>query len=345
MTAQVFFSKTNDTPALFDALKISFIKENSLVAIKMHFGEMGNNAYLKPANVKPVIDKIKQLKALPFLTDANTLYKGTRGDAVHHLGTAHAHGYDITAMGIPVIIADGLTGKDYVTVKVDLKHFKEVKIAAAAYHAESIVTLTHFKGHDLTGFGGALKNIGMGLGARSGKQMMHADVKPSVDAVKCTACGSCVSWCPVDAITMASGKAEIDSSKCIGCAECVATCNFGAIAISWAGSPASAQEKIAEYFYGVLKDKKGKMVFFNFIIDVSPNCDCYGFNGAPVVPDIGVLASYDPVAIDAASVDMVNKASGTDKFRQIYPDIDWSIQLSYAESLGIGERSYKITEI
>jgi len=343
--AEVFFSKDKDISKLFDRLKISFIKENSLLALKIHFGEIGNSAYLKPANVKPLIDKIKQFKALPFLTDANTLYKGTRSDAVNHMLTAYKHGYGFQDMGVPVIIADGLTGKESIQVSVNLKHFKEVKIAAAACHADSMIVLTHFKGHDVTGFGGAIKNVGMGLGSRAGKQMMHADVRPVVNNEKCTACGSCVKWCLTSAISMINNKAVIDLSKCIGCGECIASCNFGAIAISWAGTPDSVQEKMVEYFYGVWKDKKDRMVFFNFLTDISPNCDCYGHNDPPVTPDIGLLASLDPVAIDQASVDLVNKKTGSDKFREIYPDIDWSVQLSYAESLGIGTRQYELTEI
>jgi len=345
--SEVFFAGVKDSAKLFDALKIDFIKENSLVALKIHFGEMGNTAYLKPETVKPIIEKVKGFKCLPFLTDANTLYKGTRGDAVNHTQTAFKHGYDIGSLGVPVIIADGLTGKESVQVKVDKKHFKEVKIAAAAVHADSMIVLTHFKGHELTGFGGSLKNIGMGLGCRAGKQTMHADVQPQVNGEKCTACGTCVKWCPTSAITLMSGKkAKIDQKKCIGCGECIASCNFGAIAVSWAGSSDSVQEKMVEYFYGVWKDKKGKMAFFNFLMDISPNCDCYAWNDKPVTPDIGVLASYDAVAIDQASVDMVNIATGSkDKFREIYPTIDWSVQLRYAESLGIGTRKYKLTEI
>lgn len=346
MRSEVFFAKTKDRAALFDALNISFIKENSLVALKIHFGEMGNTAYLKPEIVRPLIEKIKSFKPLPFLLDANTLYKGTRGDAVNHMLTAYRHGYDFKDVGVPIIIADGLTGKESIQITVDLKHFKEVKIGAAAYHADSIMVFTHFKGHDLTGFGGSLKNIGMGLGSRAGKQMMHADVIPEVNKAKCTACGCCIKWCPTSAITMTQDKAVIDRSKCIGCGECIASCNFGAIAISWAGTPDSVQEKIVEYFYGLWKDKKGKMAYFNFLTDISPNCDCYAWNDKPVCPDIGVLASYDAVAIDQASVDLVNKACGSkDKFREIYPDIDWSIQLRYAENLGIGTRQYNLTEI
>ena len=344
--SQVLFSRKMDIIGLYDALKVDFIKENSLVALKIHFGEIGNTAYIKPDKIKPLIEKILSLKALPFLTDANTLYKGTRGDAVNHLTTAHKHGYDISNLNVPVIIADGLTGKDYVKVDVNLKHFKDVKIGAAAYHAESIVVLTHFKGHELMGFGGSLKNIGMGLGARSGKQMMHANIKPEVNKDKCTGCGDCVKWCPTNAIELVNRKAVIDLKKCIGCGECVATCNFSAIAIDWGGEPDKAQERMVEYFYGVWKDKKEKMIYFNYLTDISPQCDCYGFTDPPIAPNIGLLASYDPVAIDQASVDLVNSASGSkDKFREVHPDIDWSTQLSYAGTLGIGRREYELTQL
>lgn len=346
MTSTVYYSKNKDAAKIFDALKIGFIKENELVAIKIHFGEIGNTAYLKPEIVKPIIDKIKSFKPLPFLVDANTLYKGTRGDAVNHMLTAYRHGYEFKDVGVPVIIADGLTGKESIQVPVNLKHFKEVKIGAAAYHADSMIVLTHFKGHELTGFGGCLKNIGMGLGSRAGKQMMHSDVHPTVNRDKCTACGCCVKWCPTSAIKMVENKAVIDSVKCIGCGECIASCNFGALGISWAGDSVSVQEKIVEYFYGVWKDKKGKMAYFNFLSDISPNCDCYAWNDKPVCPDIGILASLDPVAIDQASIDLVMKTcGGKDKFREIYPDVDWSVQLSYAESLDIGSRKYELKEI
>ena len=346
MPSEVLFTTDKDSISkLFDRLNIAFLNESTFTAVKIHFGETGNTAYLKPETVKPIIDRIRATKTKAFLTDANTLYKGTRGDAVSHIRTACEHGYGLKEIGLPVLIADGLNGKEYIKEPVNLKRLKEVNIASAAYHADNMIVLTHFKGHELTGFGGALKNVGMGLGSRSGKQMMHADVRPSVDEAKCTACGTCVKWCPVDAIKMANDKAKVDLKKCIGCGECIASCNFGALAISWAGSADSVQEKIVEYFYGIWKDKKGRMAYFNFLVTISPNCDCYAWNDAPVTADIGYLASYDAVAIDQASIDMVNKAAGKDVFKQIYPDVNWETQLSYAEKLGIGSRDYKITSI
>lgn len=317
----------------------NLFNKDDLVAIKVHFGEKGNKAYLKPQNVKPIADKLQQIGAKPFLTDANTLYKGTRSNSIDHINTALSHGYTF----LPVIIADGLNGKDYEKIKVNLKHFREVNIASVAAHAHSMLVMTHFKGHELTGFGGALKNVGMGLGSRSGKQMMHSDVKPHVNEPNCNGCKLCIKWCPADAIIFINSRARIDSNKCIGCAECVVTCPNNSIEISWAGSPDSVQEKMVEYFYGAVKDKK--CAYFNFVIDISPNCDCYGFNDPPIAKDIGVLASLDPVAIDQASVDLLNKAAGKDILKETWPDVDYSVQLKYAEEIGLGCRKYEVVEI
>lgn len=311
-------------------------KKDDLVAIKVHFGEPGNTAYLKPENVRPIYEKLKTIGAKPFLTDSNTLYKGMRSNSVDHINSAKGHGYDFA----PVIIADGLNGKDYTKVKINGKHFKEVNIGSAAAHADAIMVMTHFKGHELTGFGGALKNVGMGLGSRSGKQQMHADVRPEVGKEACTGCGTCVKWCPAEAIEIKEGIAVIDRGKCIGCAECVVTCPSDAIEISWSGTPDSVQEKIAEYTLGAVKHKR--CAYFNFINNVSPNCDCYNFNAPPIVRDIGALACTDPVAIDQASVDLVEKAAGLDIIKKTWPEVDYNVQLEHAENIGLGLRKYEL---
>ncbi|MEK7376024.1 MAG: DUF362 domain-containing protein, partial [Candidatus Margulisiibacteriota bacterium] len=293
----------------------------------------------KPRNVAPIAKKISLLGGKPFLTDANTLYKGTRGNSVDHIKTALSHGYCFA----PVIIADGLTGKSFQEVEVNLKHFKKVKIGSEIMHADAMIVMSHFKGHELTGFGGAIKNVGMGLGSRAGKQQMHADVHPSVDPDLCTGCELCVKWCPTEAISMIDGKAVIDAVKCIGCAECIVTCNFSAISIEWSGSSTSVQEKMVEYFSGAVKGKK--CAYISFIVDVSPNCDCWNFNGEPIVGDVGVLASYDPVAVDQACVDLVNKKAGTDIIKKTWPELDSSIQLEYARQIGLGSRKYELCPI
>ncbi len=325
---------------LFDSAGFSsIIEKDKLTAIKVHFGEMGNTAYLKPENVKPISDKIIALGGKPFLTDSNTLYKGSRGNSVDHINTAFKHGYTFA----PVIISDGLNGKEYEKVKINLHYFKEANIGSIARQADSIMVMTHFKGHEFTGFGGAIKNVGMGIGSRSGKQQMHCDVHPQVDRDKCISCGLCIKWCPTEAISMVDGKAHIDPAKCIGCAECIVTCNSDSISIEWSGTAKTLQEKMTEYCFGAVKDKK--VAYMSFINNVSPNCDCYGITSPPIVGDVGVLASFDPVAIDQTCLDLCNKKAGKDIFKATWPNIDATIQLSYAEKIGLGKREYQLIEL
>lgn len=335
------------------------IKPLDLVALKLHFGEPGNIGFLRPIYVRPVVEMVKKFKGKPFLTDANTLYVRKRHNAVDHIETALRHGFIYPVVEAPVIIADGLVGNDFIEVEVNGKHFKKVKVSSGAYHADSIISLAHFKGHLESGFGGALKNIGMGLGPRSGKQMMHSALKPKIDKKKCKGCGRCMKWCPGSAIDLIEKFAVIDQSKCLGCGECVVTCRNGAILVNWESAPADVQERIVEFAYGILHEKQeqGKVGFFNFLIDITPDCDCLPFSDYPIVSDIGILASKDPVAIDQASVDMVNRqtglrnsalkkafGSGEDKFRDVR-DIAWEPQLRYAEEIGLGSRTYKLVEV
>lgn len=367
MAAEVFFtdmrakrgqSLLDKFEALLDRVGMqSIIKAGDLSAIKLHFGEKGNTAFIRPQFLRRVVDKVKTYGGKPFLTDANTLYVGSRANAVDHLHTAVENGFAYSVAGAPLIIADGLNGKDYVQVEINKKHFKDVKIASAAVHADAIIAVTHFKGHEATGFGGTLKNIGMGLGSRSGKQMMHSDVLPAVDQEKCTGCARCTRWCPADAIYIMGQKAKIPEETCIGCGECTVTCPSRAIAINWKTSPDVIQEKIAEYTYGVLKDKQGKAAFISFVNNVTPDCDCCGWSDAPIVNDIGILASLDPVALDQACVDLVNRQKGLensrlqgfakidDKFSVLHPGIDWRLQLTYGEEIGLGTRDYNLITV
>ena len=271
----------------------ALIKPGEEIPLKIHFGEQGNTAYLKPARVRPIADLIASLGAKPFYTDCNTLYHGRRQLTSDHLLLAREHGFD------PVIIPEE---EDQGAVVVGLKHFQTVHLGGQIVRARTIFALTHFKGHNVTGFGGTLKNLGMGCGSRLGKLRMH--------------------------------------QECKGCPQ-VKTCRKSvSLEACWVGSPQLVQEKIVEYAYGAVKDKNA--VYFSFLTDVSENCDCYDHNSAPVVPDLGVLASSDPVAIDQASVDLVNQAAGKDIFRALYPDVDWNIQLEYAAALGLGSRSYEL---
>lgn len=355
MAAEVFFAESKSAPGsgmldktskLFDKAGFAdFINERDLVALKTHFGERGNTAFLPPIYARRVAEKVRQAGGRPFLTDAGTLYVGGRSNAVSHVTTAVQNGYSFATVNVPIIIADGLTGKDYVEVEINKKHFEKVRIASAVIQADSLIALTHFKGHEMTGFGGALKNIGMGLGCRSGKQQMHADVKPSVDASKCKACGKCVRWCQAAAIKVTGERAEIDLGKCQGCGECIVTCPEQAISINWGNDAAKVQEKITEYALGAVSDKKGKAGFINFIINITPDCDCWGYSDAAVAPDIGIAASTDPVALDQASIDLVNETAGRDLFKEIHPKIDWGVQLKHAASIGLGSRDYKLVRL
>jgi len=336
----------------------SAIKPRDMVAVKLHFGEAGNAAFIRSLFVRKIIQLIKADGAIPFLTDANTLYVGTRSDAPSHLQTALHNGFSYTSVDAPIIIADGLRGKSEVAVEIQQKNFQKVYIGAEIVQADAIVSMAHFKGHELTGFGGTLKNLGMGCASRKGKLAQHSTVSPEIKRKKCIGCGDCVSHCSQGALSIVKKKAVMDSLKCIGCGECILICAQEAIQVQWNQAIPVFMEKIVEYTEGVLKGKEGKSLFINFITNVSPACDCYGHNDAPIVRDIGMVASLDPVAIDQASVDLINQesampgssltrntAAGEDKFRGIYPEIDWAYQLEYAEKIGLGSREYILETI
>ncbi len=335
-----------------------FIQQNDLVALKLHFGEQGTTAYIHPSYVGFLVSQIKGRKALPFLTDTNVLYRGARGNSVDHLHTAFAHGFSPLVTGAPVIISGGLRGQTSIEVEIGKKHFQRVKLASEIEDFDKLICLTHFTGHLGTGFGGAIKNLGMGLAAKSGKLAMHSTLVPLIEQEKCTGCGTCGKHCPADAIKLQEGRrgefAVIDPAACIGCGECIATCPSEAVDIQWNESAQNVQEKICEHAYGVVK-RKQPVFFLTFLMNITPGCDCVGFSDTAIVPDIGILASYDPVAIDQASVDLVNQQQGMsgsklkanlghgeDKLRSLYPNIDWTVQLRYGEAIGLGSRDYEL---
>jgi uncharacterized protein len=333
-------------------------KKRDIVAVKLHFGELGNTAFIRPVFIRKIVQSVKKFKGEPFLTDANTLYAGTRRDAPMHLKTAIQNGFAYSVVDAPVIIADGLRGKSETLVTINQKNFKQVHIGSEIARADSLISVAHFKGHELTGFGGTLKNIGMGCASRSGKLAQHSTVSPKVKKKKCKGCGECLTHCSQGALFLNEGKAEIDNEKCIGCGECIIMCQNGAVQIQWNQSIPVFMENMVEYAFGALKDKKRKSLFVNFITDISPACDCLPANDAPVVRDIGVVASKDPVAIDQASVDLVNQEPailesclktntepGRDKFKGIYPEVEWPFQLDYAEKLGLGTRTYELVRL
>ena len=331
-------------------------------AIKIHFGELGNLAYLRPQYAKAVADYVRELGGKPFLTDCNTLYVGSRKNALDHMDTAYLNGFSPLQTGCHVIIADGLKGTDEALVPIDLPLVREAKIGRAIMDADVVISLTHFKGHEEAGFGGALKNLGMGSGSRAGKMEQHCEGKPFVRQELCVGCGSCARICAHDGPVIRDGKARIDHDKCVGCGRCLAVCPKNAVEPSWSDSAAILSCKIAEYTYAVVKDRPAFHI--SLICDVSPFCDCHAENDIPIIPDVGMLASFDPVALDQACVDLCNRmpvceGSRLDRhirrwgaedpnheyFHMNHPDAEWEPGLIHAEEIGLGTRQYELVTI
>ncbi len=325
-------------------------------AIKLHFGEPGNLAFLRPNWAKCVADEVRKLGGKPFLTDCNTLYVGGRKNALDHLDSANLNGYSPLSTGCQILIADGLKGTDDVEVPVDGKYVTAAKIGRAVMDADIFISLSHFKGHEATGFGGALKNIGMGCGSRRGKMEMHASGKPVVEQEKCIGCRKCAKICAHEGPVFENGKCHIDHDRCVGCGRCIAICPKDAIHEGTSSSNDLLNCKMMEYAKAVLQ---GRPSFHIAIaIDISPNCDCHSENDAPIVPNIGIFASFDPVALDQACADAVNsmpenpntmlstsKHELHDHFDDVHPDTNWKQGLEYAESIGLGTREYNLIKV
>lgn len=319
------------------------IPQGALTAVKLHFGERGNTAFIRPVFLRAVVAEIAAAGGKPFLTDTNTLYVGGRCNAVDHIRTAVTNGFAFPVVDAPVIIADGLRGESAVKVPVEGRMFREVSIGSGIANADAMVVVTHFKGHELSGFGGAIKNLGMGCASRAGKLAQHSTVSPSVDPSGCTGCGTCVAHCPSGAIAVVSQKALIDPAACIGCADCIVICPQHTVKVDWNEAAPSVQRRMVEHAQGALRGKESRTLFLTFVTQLSPFCDCYGNSDRPIAPDVGILASADPVALDQACADLVIRAAGRDVFRETHPSVDWTVQLSYAEELGLGTRRYALS--
>ena len=329
---------------------------NKYAAIKIHFGEPGNLAYLRPNYAKVVCDYVKELGGKAFLTDCNTLYVGGRKNALDHLDSAYTNGYNPFQTGVHTIIADGLKGTDEELVPVNGEYVKEAKIGQAIMDADIVISLNLFKGHEVTGFGGALKNLGMGCGSRAGKMEMHSAGKPSVVQDLCIGCGQCIKICAHDAPTITDHKASINHDKCVGCGRCIGVCPKDAIKASMDEANDILNYKIAEYTKAVVD---GRPCFhISLVIDVSPYCDCHSENDIAIVPDVGMFASFDPVALDQACADAVNKQPATansilhkhghehhDHFTDVSPETNWKSCLEHAEKIGLGTHEYELIEI
>lgn len=357
-------SFSNPFPARFRKLleKTAFentFKKNEFLGVKTHFGEIGNTGFIQPAYVRQLLEYYRKMPVRIFITDTNTIYQGSRSDAVSHLHNAYANGFSYATLGVPVIIADGLTGQDFIEVPVDGEVFTKVKIAGTIGELDKMVVLSHVKGHMIGGFGGALKNLGMGCAPRLQKYAMHSTMNPFVIREKCAGCGKCAAWCPEEAISLRDKKAFLDDKKCAGCGECIEVCPENAIDLNWNAEAHRVQKAWVETACGVVKKVKPENILYvNFINNVTPDCDCFGFSDNAIVRDVGVLAGTDPVAIDRASVDLINRQEGlagsrlkkalqpgSDKFRDIFPQVDWKVQLDHAEKLGMGKQDYEIIEI
>lgn len=345
------------------------VKKRGLTAVKLHFGERGNTAFIRPLLLRPIVDAVRDAGGKPFLTDTGTLYVGTRGNAIDHLTTAVLNGFDYSVVGAPIIIADGIDGRDEVDIPVKLRRFKEVHIASTIVRADAMISVAHFKLHDSAGFGGAIKNLGMGCASRRGKMAQHSEVAPEVVSKKCIGCGACLERCAHGAITLVDRQAEssefkaaktakVDPKLCVGCAACVHTCPQGAMSINWERDFPRFMERMVEYAIGSIKGKERNILYINFLTQITPACDCYPFSDAPIVADIGIVASRDPVAIDQACMDLLNAQpplqssclkdapnADTDKVRAVYKKINWQHQLIYAEKLGLGTRTYNLIQI
>lgn len=341
---------------LFDQAGFAqFLKPNALVAIKIHWGEPGNTAYIPVPYIRAIVELVSATGAIPFVTDTCTLYSGMRHNAVLHLKAAAMNGFTAETLGAPVIIADGLRGVAVIDRKVDGGEIiKNAQIAAAISEAEAMIVVSHVKGHLLYGLAGAIKNLGMGCSAAPGKHVQHCDIKPRVSEKKCISCGLCIRYCPRQAISFnVRQKAEINSKACIGCGECVVICEHEAIPINWKTGEEILHKKTAEYAKAAVSDKAGKVGYFNFMLNITPDCDCCSWNDLPVVGDIGILAGQDPVALDKASFDMVSsRLGGIETFRNAlgntqkrYDDIKknrYEGILNHAEKLGLGQQDFEL---
>ena len=337
--------------------------EKKLVAIKIHFGEPGNLSYLRPNYAKVVADVVKSLGGVPFLTDCNTLYPGRRKNALEHIDAAYENGFSPFSTGCHVIIADGLRGNDDVEVPVQGgEYVQAAKIGRAIMDADVFLSLSHFKGHEVAGFGGAIKNIGMGCGSRRGKMEQHNDGKPKVRAKRCVGCRQCAKQCAQDAISYGEDKkAVIDPDKCVGCGRCIGACNFDAIRTRDDIANALLNRKMAEYAKAVVDGRPHFHI--SLVIDVSPYCDCHGENDLPILPDVGMFASFDPVALDQACVDACLKQQPIpgslldermhaedfvdhhDHFVNTTPESEWESCLEHAEKIGLGTRKYELIKV
>ena len=300
------------TRRILEACEFSrLIAPRDRTAVKIHVGEKHNTTHLAPRIVREAVEAVKRAGGSPFLTETSPLYKGAPSNAVDHLRHAYAHGFGFEAIGAPFIMADGLTGNSEVEVPIPGLLFDKVAIAREVLLADSLVAVTHATGHLGNGLGAAIKNLGMGLASRMGKLRQHASLKPTVDPQACTFCAKCLKWCAAEAIVERGGKAFIVSELCIGCGECLAVCRFDAVRHDWGTDLGLLQRREAEHALGVIQDKRDKLLILSYLVDMTKDCDCMARGQQPLQPDLGILASSDPVAADQAALDLTRERFGS----------------------------------
>ena len=338
--------------------------DGKFVAVKMHFGELGNLSFLRPNYARAVVDVVKEFGGVPFLTDCNTLYPGSRKNAIEHLYCAWENGFTPMTVGCPIIIGDGLKGTDDIEVPVEGgEYIDKAKIGRAVMDADIFISLSHFKGHETTGFGGAIKNIGMGCGSRAGKKAQHMNGQPEIDHELCRGCRACLRECANDGLSFdeSTRKMSINTQNCVGCGRCIGACNFDAIAFANYAATKDLNCRMAGYTTAVIQNRPNFHV--SLIVDVSPNCDCHAENDAPILPNIGMFASFDPLALDQACVDACLKATPLpnsqlaeamekedfcdhhDHFENTTPNSEYKTCLAHAEKIGLGTRDYEIVVV
>lgn len=354
---EVFFMRVSEqeapeslaarTERLMEAANLAcVVNAKTKVAVKQHFGEEGNQGFIRPAVSKAVGEKIKARGGFPVLVETNTLYGGRRANAADHILLAHEHGFTIENTGMPILILDGVSGQNQREVPISGRHFRSVFVVPDLPFFDSIFVLSHVKGHMMSGMAGAIKNLGMGFASRAGKLTQHADFRPEIDSRKCVRCELCGEYCPVQAPRLdADGNMRIDLKECSGCGECYVACRSEAISFDWAGADRSFHEKVAEHALGAVIGHPGKVAYLNYFIHVSRHCDCWGESNPALHRDIGILASFDPVALDRACYDVALDVYGKDIFKAMWPKLTPLAQIEHGEAIGLGIQQYDLKEI
>lgn len=322
----------------------SLIGVSDSVAIKTHFGEKGNKTHLTPDHIRPLVNKIKENGGKPYLTETSVLYKGNRSNALDHILLAFDHGFTYENVGAPIIMSDGFLGVFEKEIVINGDCYEKVRIAGDAIAADTLLIVSHATGHLLSGLGATIKNLGMGLSSRKGKLDQHSEVAPRINADKCDFCKTCIKWCPENCIVEHDNVAFITEEKCIGCGECIAVCKPGAVGFKWHTTSENLQKKMMEHAFGVFLEKKEKLAYLTFMTNMTKDCDCMKSKDK-LIPDIGILASLDPIALDMATLDLTKEQCSENLSKLAHPHVDPLIQINHGVKLGMGSKEYKLVRL